>query len=339
MKLETCILFLCFAFPWTSPSKQLESPQHYAVTRSHSFPGTGSWGFVAVDAKARRVYVPHGSQLLVIDADSEKLVAKIDDLPRVKGIALAEDLKRGFTSNEGNNTVTIFNTDTLQVIKSVEAYRPDFILYDAFTKRVFPLHDTTTVIDGKTGDHVGDLEFDGDPENAVSDGRGKLYVNIADGQYVAVVDASAIRIVKKYALAKCTNPSSLALDVIHDRLFVGCENGVHIIEASSGRLVSEVSSCLADQAAFDPATGILYEACWNGTLSVIEQTNPNEYTLVGTVETGPNARTLGFDPVTKRIFLPRADLESVKTGDPTNPTMFKSKPDSFVVLVAEPVRK
>lgn len=309
----------------------------YKVTSTYSLPGVGGWGFLAVDPQRRLIYVPHGSQVQIVNADTGKLQATLADTPRVHGIALAPDLNRAFTSNEGDGTITIFDTETLKPIKKVEAYRPDFMFYDPFSKRVFPLHDTTTVIDGVTGEHVGDLDFGGAAEQAVSDEKGRIYVTVAEGDYIAVVDPKTVKIINKYSFSEeeCPGPVSLSFDLKGDRLYTGCMNGIEVVQASTGKKLAHVYTCKSDQTAFDPNTGLLYQSCWDGTIGVIREVKPNSFAVVDALWIGESARVLGFDPVTRKVFVPTAEYQDVETGDPENPIAHKSKEGTFKLTVAQ----
>jgi DNA-binding beta-propeller fold protein YncE len=338
--IRSAVFLACLSMFWANQTakSQPTSPPHYKVTNTYSLPGVGYFGFVAVDPQTRRVYVPHGNQVQIIDADTGKLEETLPDTPTVKGIALAPDLKRAFTSNEGDGTITIFNTETFQAIKKVDAYRPDYIFFDPFSKRVFPLHDTTTVINGETGEHVADLDFGGAAEQAVSDGKGRVYVTVAEGDYVAVVDPVSVKIINKYQFTdgECPGPVSLSFDQKRDHLFVGCANGIHVIQASTGHTIGHVYTCKSDQTAVDPSTGSMYEACWDGTISVIDEVESNHYAVVDTLWIGKTARALGFDLVTKKLFVPTVRIDEVKTDNPDRPLILTSKEGSFTVTVAEP---
>jgi hypothetical protein len=307
----------------------------YRLTHHYSIPGEGSWDYISVDSGARRVYVSHSAQLQVLDADSGRLVGQIPDTPGVHGAAIAPELKRGFTSNGQDSSVTIFDTDTLKSLKKVSVNRPDFVLYEPFTKRVFPMNEKTTVLNAKTGDAVGEVDLGGAPEAGVSDENGTVYVNLVDKNAVAVVDPQSLKVRTVYS--SCTSPHSLSYDAVNARLFVGCRDGLAVLDAKTGKVVGRSLMCSGvDGGAFDPVNKLIFESCSEGVISIIRQVSPDYYMLIDTVKTELWARTMTLDAKTKRIYLPTADFETIPTSDPQNPLQRRIKQGSFRVLVVEP---
>ena len=307
----------------------------YQVTKKFPVLGEGGWDYISIDSEARRLYVSHGTQLEVLDADTGKLVGQIADTPGVHGAAIAPEMKRGFTSNGRDKTVTIFDTKTLATIKKVQLQSgTDFILYDSFSKRVFPMSDKITVVDASTGAIAGLLELGGSPEAAVSDGKGTLYINLADKKSVAVVDPKALSVLKTYPIDYCTSPHSLSFDATNHRLFVGCREGLAILNATTGNVVGRSLMCSGvDASGWDGDNKLLFESCSEGVVSVIRQNTPDDYELIETVPTQLFAKTMAFDPKTRNIYLPTAEFETVPDPDPQKPPQRKIKPGSFTVLV------
>jgi WD40 repeat protein len=310
----------------------------YRLVQQYLIEGTGGWDYISVDGGQKRLYVSHSNQVEVLDEDSGKRVGVIPETPGVHAIAIAADLKRGFTSNGGDGSVTIFNSETLQTIKKVKANDPDFILYDAFSKRVFPMNEKVTVLDAVTGEAAGELDLGGDPESAVSDGKGTLYVNLADKGALAVVDAQALKVTKTYPIDDCVSPHSLAYDAADQRLFVGCRNStLAVVDALTGKVVAHQQTCSGvDAGGFDPDSKLIFISCSEGVITVIHEISPDYYELIDTVKTQLWARTMALDPVTKKIFLPTADIETIATPDPKKPYVRKMKLGSFRVLVVAP---
>jgi DNA-binding beta-propeller fold protein YncE len=316
-----------------------ESALHsYGVVAQYTIPGDGGWDYISIDADARRLYVSHGKQLEVVDADTGKIVGTVADTPGVHGAAIAPELKRGFTSNGGDRSVTIFDTGTLKTVRKVSVNEPDFILYDSFTKRVFPMDEKITVLDEVSGDKVGEVDLGGDPEAAASDGKGVIYVNLADKGAIAVVDAQTLKVTSTYPIDDCKSPHSMAFDPDLQRLFVGCRDGsLAVVDAKSGRIVDRSLMCSGvDAGAYDEERKLVFESCSEGVISVIKEVVPGDYEIVETIKTELLARTMAFDPKTNRIFLPKADVETVSTQDPNHPRRTRVKANSFRVLVVAP---
>ncbi|MGB9070543.1 MAG: hypothetical protein WCC21_18390 [Candidatus Acidiferrales bacterium] len=334
-----CILLGAVLCGSVAAAGAAESASHsYRVVGQYPISGDGGWDYISIDADARRLYVSHGKQLEVLDVDTGKIIGAISDTPGVHGAAIAPELTRGFTSNGGDRSVTIFDTSTLKTLRKVSVNEPDFILYDPYTKRVFPMDEQITVLDAISGDKVGEVDLGGDPEAAASDGEGTVYVNLADKGAIAVVDAKTLKVTSTYPIEDCKSPHSMSFDPDSQRLFVGCRDGsLAVVDAKSGKIVDHSLMCSGvDAGAYDDARKLIFESCSEGVISVIKEVVPGDYELVDTIKTELLARTMAFDPKTKGIFLPKADVETTPTQDPNRPYRAHVKPDSFRVLVVEP---
>jgi hypothetical protein len=310
----------------------------YHLTADFPIGGEGGWDYITVDSAAKRIYVSHGKQVEVLGEDSGKFEGVIPDTPGVHGIAVASELRRGFVSNGGDGSVTIFDLDTLKTIKKVPVNNPDFILYDPFSKKVFPISEKTTVLDAHTGERAGEVDLGGDPESAVSDGKGTAFINLADKGAIAVVDVQALTVTKTFPIDDCVSPHSLSYDANAQRLFVGCRDAtLAVVDAITGKVVAHQMTCAGvDAGGFDPDEKLIFISCNEGVISVIHEVSPDFYELVDTVKTELWARTMALDPITKKIYLPTADIEIVPNTDPKKPFVRKMKPGSFRVLVVAP---
>jgi hypothetical protein len=318
----------------SSSVAQVPGQSGYHIENTYTIPGNGYWDYIEVDGKSHRLYVAHGDEIDVLDSTSGEMIGRVKDTPGAHGVALAPELSRGFVSNGLGNSVTIFSTTDLSVTKTVKVNQPDFILYDSYSHRVFPFSKTTTVLDAWSGDPVGKVDLGGDPEAGVSDGKGTVYVNLADKSSIAVINTKTITIRNRYPLENCATPHSLLYDRITDRLFVGCQNGLEVVDASRGTVVGRSVACSnVDGAGFDPEQKLIFESCYEGVVSVIRQWSPDYYDLVDTVRTALFAKTMAFDPVSRKLFLPRGEFEIVP--DKVHLGSFKRqlKPNSFSVIV------
>src|SRR6202521_1461132 len=215
----------------------------YHIIATYKLGGDGGWDYLTLDAAARRLYISRATHVMVVDADSGKSVGDIADTPGVHGIALAPELGRGFTSNGRENTVSIFDLKTLATSSKVKVgENPDAILYDPATKRVFTFNgrsQDSTAIDAASGKVLGTIKVDGKPEFAVSDAKGEIFVNIEDKSELMALDPNKLEVKARWLLAPCEEPSGLAIDRKHRRLFSGCSNKLMaIVDADSGKLVS-----------------------------------------------------------------------------------------------------
>jgi hypothetical protein len=310
-------------------------PSGYHVIKTVPISGEGGWDYVTVDSDARRVYVSHATQVVVLDADSYAVVGSIPDTQGVHGIAVASDLGRGFTSNGRANNATIFDLKTLKTIGTVKTgTNPDAIIYDAVTKRVFTFNgrsNDTTAINAADGTVVGTLALGGKPEFAVADGKGSIYVNIEDTSELVQFDAQKLTVTHRWPQAPCKEASGLAMDLKNRRLFSGCDNKmIAVMDADSGKVVATPAIGEGvDASGYDPETLLVFSSNGEGTLTVVHQDSPDKYTIVENVPTKKSARTMGLDLKTHNVFLPAADFDAPAAGERRG----KMKPGSFVLLV------
>jgi YVTN family beta-propeller protein len=269
------------------------------------------------------------------------VVGEIPDTPGVHGIALAPEFGRGFVSNGRGNNVTIFDLKTLATTGHVAAgQNPDAIIYDPSTKRVFAMNGRSgdiTAIDAATGDVAGTIPVGGKLEFAAADGKGNLFVNVESKSEIAAIDAQKLALLARWPLAPCEEPSGLAMDVAHRRLFAGCDNKMMaVVDADTGKVMATPPIGEGvDANAFDPGTGYAFSS--NGrdaTLTVVHEDLPGKFAVIDNVPTQRGARTMTLDPKTHEVFLVTADY-----GPPPAPTAENPRPrppilpDTFVVLV------
>jgi YVTN family beta-propeller protein len=285
----------------------------YSVIKRIPIPGQGSWDYLIVDEGARRLYVSHGTQVEVLDIDSLTVVGNVPKTPGVHGIALAPELGRGFVSNGQAATVTIFELQTLKAIADAPTgQKPDAIIFDPETSRVFAFNggsNSATAIDAATGKVVGTVELGGGPEFAVADGKGFVFDNLEDESQVVKINSHDLRVEQRWPTAPCVSPSSMAMDRVNRRLFLGCRSKVMaVVDADSGKVITTLPiGDHVDATAFDPETKLIFNSNGEGTISVIHQDSPDKYSAVETVKTAPRAKTMALDPKTHRLFLSTAE--------------------------------
>jgi DNA-binding beta-propeller fold protein YncE len=304
----------------TSAAAQLPKPE-----AAIPIGGPGGWDLLTVDTLSHRLYVSHSSHVIVIGLDENKVLGEIPNTPRVHGIAIAQELNRGFTSNGGDTSVTVFDLKTDSIITNIKVsgVNPDVILYDPYSHRVFVFNGRSsdaTVIDAQSLKIVGSVPLDGKPELAVTDLNGHVYVNLEDKSMVAVIDPQTLKVVARWPLAPCEEPTGLALDRVNGRLFAaGANKLMSVMDAKSGRIIATIPIGEGvDGAAFDPATHLVFSPNGEGTITVIRQESPDKYSVAGTINTTKGARTMTLDERTHRLYLPvgsRPDSSGVAKED------------------------
>ena len=271
--------------------------------------------YVTVDSAARRVYVSHGTEIKVLDADTGALVGNITGLKQDHGVAVAAEFGRGFISDGAQGKVIIFDLKTLKVTGEAVADKDaDCVIYDSFSKRVFVMDGdphNATVIDAKSGSVVGKIELGGGPEFAVADGKGTVYINLEDKSELVAVDSTSMKIKSRWPLAPAGAPTALAMDVAHHRLFSAGRDPqkMVVVDSDSGKVIQSFAiSAGVDAAAFDPETSLIFVSTRDGIVHVYHQDSPDKYSEVETIKTEYGAKTMGLDTKTHNLFLTTADF-------------------------------
>jgi DNA-binding beta-propeller fold protein YncE len=318
----------------------------YRVSRSWPLGGSGGWDYLALEASGARLFISRSDRVDVVETVSGKPVGSIAHTSGVHGIAFAPALSRGFTSNGHSDTVTVFELDSLRLIQEVpvSGKKPDAILYEPRYNRLITANggsSNLSVLDAGTLQIAATVPLPGPPEFMAADAAGMVYVNIeTDAGKLAVVDAKSLTVKAAWPLPGCQNPTGLALDVSHHRLFSVCANQVMAVTDSlSGRQVARVViGSGPDAAVFDADLGLVFSSNGqDGTLTVIHEESPDEYRVVATVTTQVSARTMALDPATHRIFLAAAKLDPAPPATEEQPHPRTSiVPGSFTILVAQP---
>lgn len=343
--LSLCLLFVCGCllvfFRFVLFGSEKTSSVGYKVINKISIGGEGSWDYLTVDSDSRRLFISRGTRVQVVDIEKNALSGEIPDTPGVHGIALAPDLHRGFTSNGRDASVTVFDLKTLAVLNTIKGTgtNPDAILYDAVSHRVFTFNggsDDATAIDASSSKVVGTIPLGGKPEFAVADAKGRIYVNIEDKSSLLSFDSRTLKIEGRWRLAPCEEPSGLAMDRDHRRLFAGCGNKLMaVVDADTGHVVTTLPIGRGvDANIFDPSSGLAFSSNGDGTLTVVREDSPDKFTVVENVATQRGARTMALDEKTHRLYLVTAEFSPPPAPTPGNPRPRPTMvPGSFVVLV------
>lgn len=309
----------------------------YKVITKIKIGGENRWDYVAFDAQNRRLYVSHNSSVEVVDPDAGKVVGTIPQLHGVHGIAIANDLGRGFITNGSNtaNSVTIFDLKTLQKLgEPVAGKGPDAVCYEPKTKRVFAINhqgQDATAIDAKTGEVLKSFPTGPTGEFCQTDGNGTLFVNLEDPSELLEIDAAKMAVTKRLSLAPCEGPSGLAIDVKDKKLFSVCANKMMaVVDIPTFKVVATPAiGGGPDAAGFDSSLGLAFSSNGaDGTLSIVKQVN-GKWETVDTVPTERRARTMTVDEKMHRIYLLTADYPAAAPGQKGA----AAAPDSFHILV------
>ena len=335
-------VLLVLAIASAGVSAASNSP-HFKVAHRILLGGDGGWDALTVDGSTHRLFVTHGTRVQVVDVQTDKVVGEIPETPGVHGVALAHDLGRGFTSNGRDSSVTMFDLKSLAVLGKLKlnARNPDAIEYDPISKRVFAFNGgsaSATAIEAAADTVIGSVPLGGKPEFAAADGMGKIYVNLEDSSAVVAFDARTLKILHRWPLAPGEEPSGLAMDREHRRLFAGCSNEkLVVLDADDGHVVSVLPiGKSVDGVAFDAKRQLVFSSNGEGTLTVIHEDGPDKYSVVETVPTQKGGRTLALDETDGSVYVPTAEFGPPPAASADHPHPRPSVvPGTFVVLVAK----
>jgi len=315
-----CLFVLAAATVSAMPALGAD-PQYAKTAREIPVGGGSGWDYLYADPAGRRLYVTHGTKVVVIDMDTDKVVGEIVDTPGVHGFVTIPDLKKGFSSNGQENKVSIVDLDTLKTLsKVVTGNNPDAILYSSGSGEVYTFNgrsSTSSAIDAKTGTVNATIDLGGKPETAVCDpAAGQIYDNLEDKNQIAVIDIKTHKVVSDWPIAPGDSPSGLAMDHDLHRLLIGCANEkLVMMDSQSGKVVDSVTCGQGvDASAFDPGTHYGFVSCGGtGTVTVVKVT-ADKLLPVQTLTTERGARTMAVDSKTHKIYLSNAKSRTDTTS-------------------------
>ena len=307
----------------------------YKVVKTYHIASPGGWDYIAVNNN--KLYVSHGTQVNILDEKTGDSVGVILNTEGVHGIAFDKSQNKGFTSNGRLNNVTVFDLTTNAVITQIPTgANPDAIMYETFTKKIITCNGrgkNLSFIDPVSNKLVDSIDVGGKPETAVSNGMGKLFVNIEDKNEIIEVDLKRMVVESHWPIGPGEEPTGLVIDKNTNRLFAGCGNKFLVaVSAVTGKVVASMpigDGC--DGVAFDNDTKNIYTSNGEGTMSVFNEKSADKIETVATVTTKRGARTIAVDEQTHLIYLPTADLEKPDPNTPgARPRMIAG---TFQVLV------
>ena len=314
----------------------------YQVTRTVSLGAPDRWDYVVFDPASKRVYVAHGDEVTVVDGRKGDVVGHITGLPGgTHGIAVVTAAGKGYTDDGGAGEAAAFDLATFKVGKRIKAADDaDAMAFDPASGHVFVINGdagTITVIDPKSDSAVAAINGGGKLEFAVADGLGHLYVNGAGNKEVLSIDTRSNQVAARWPVPDCLSPHGLAMDTVHHRLFVSCVNSVlTVVNSDSGAVVASVPiGSGTDAAAFDPKRLLIFSSNGkDGTLSIIQEQDPQTFVALEPVKTTVSARTMSLDPQTGRLYIAAASTEALVAGEKRP----KVVPGSLKLLFLDPVR-
>jgi YVTN family beta-propeller protein len=328
----------------------------YRLIKKIPIPGEGQWDYIGIDSANRHVFVSHGPQLEILNADTYALDGKIlapgADFSKpetltgqgVRGGTAAPGLGRGFIPNARDGSVSVFDLKTLKVVSVVKVgENPDGYVYDPASHRGFTFSNRfkgAAAVDIAEPKLAGTVPLGSKPEAAAADGKGHVFVNMQEKDMVTKIDSRKLVAEESWPTAPCNQPTSMAMDTKNNRLFIGCRGKTPmlvVMDATNGKIVTTLPiGAATDAADFDIKKRLVFTSNGEGSITVIQQESKDKYRVQETVKTEPGARTMTLDQKTHKIFLITADRATppAVAGQPA-PTP-QIVPGSFRVLVVAP---
>jgi YVTN family beta-propeller protein len=339
---RTCLRLLLGLIAFCEATIVAQEP--YKFLNEIPIGGEGGWDILTIDSAASRLYLSHATKVVIVDLNKNAVVGEIADTPGVHGFMPVPELQRGFSSNGKESKSSVVDLATLKTLSKIDTgQNPDAIAYESRRGEVYIFNHTgnsATVIDAKQAKVVATIPLGGGPEFAVADkAAGRVYCNIEDKSEVAVIDTSKHEVIARWPVAPGTEPSGIALDAVHHRLFATCHNKMMaMLDTETGKVIATVPiGAGVDGCAFDDATRLAFASCGDGTTTIAKEETPEKLTVVQTLKTEPRARTIALDPQTHRIYLPSAQFQPPPSpapgASPARPTIV---PNTLKLLVYGP---
>jgi len=304
----------------------------YSFEKKIPLPGNSGYDYLSIDSINHHLFVTHGTSVNVIDLVTEQPIGSIDNMKGVHGVAVVNEMNRGFISDGKDDAVVVFDLATFKVIKTIKltGKKPDAIIYDPFSKKVLAFcgdSNNACIIDINSLAQTGTVELGGAPEFAVADGKGLVYNNLEDKSSLVVIDTKQMKVTHTYSLAPCGGPTGMALDGANQRLFTACrENkGMSVVDINSGSVIATIPiGAGVDAVAYDASNKLIFCSNGDGTTTIIRQYNPNKYSVIQTLATQQRAKTLALNKSNHKLYL---------SAPVFKPGTKETVPDSFAVLV------
>jgi YVTN family beta-propeller protein len=311
--------------------------------------GEGGWDILTIDPTANRLYLSHATKVVVVDLGKNSVVGEIADTPGVHAFVAVPALQRGFSSNGKEAKASVVDLRAFKTISKIDTGQsPDAIVYEPNHREVYVFNhagNSCTVIDAQTATVSTTIQLSGKPEFATVDlTAGRIYCNIEDKSEVAVIDTSKHEVIARWPVAPGEEPSGIALDARHHRLFAGCHNKMMVmLDTETGKVITNVPIGEGvDGCEFDESTQLAFASCGDGTTTIGKEDAPDKLTVIQVLRTQRGARTMALDSRTHRIYLPTAQFVPAPSPSPgASPARPSIVPNTLKLLVytsGEPIK-
>jgi DNA-binding beta-propeller fold protein YncE len=297
------------------PIRATAAPYH--LVKEIQVGGGGGASCMAIDEKARRLYVALETQIAILDLNQEQVIGGITNPSGVHGFAIAPSLKFGYYGGGQDGRLLMVNLRGLRTFKKIAGGRDlRTILYEPGRQQLYAFDGTSRsakAYEADDGDYLATIQLSGTPGAALSDPKaGKVYCNIEDKNEVLAINAKTLKVADHWPLAPGTTPAGMAMDASRHRLLISCANKLLVMmDSDNGRVIATAPLDEGAGAnAFDPGAGLVFSACGKGTVIIARDETPDKLAVAQTLATEPGARVLALDPATHKIYLAAAPFQA-----------------------------
>ncbi|MGZ4966942.1 MAG: YncE family protein [Chthoniobacterales bacterium] len=328
------------------PLARAEAPAPYKLVTEIPIGGEGGWDILNIDTAAHRLYLSHATKVVVVDTEKNSVVGEIDDTPGVHAFMPVPELQRGFSSNGRENKSSVVDLKTLKTISKIDVGEgPDAVAYDSKHGEVYVFNNkgkSASVINAKDAKVIATIPLGGAPEfPAVDSDAGRIYVNLEDTSEAIAIDTTKHEVVARWPLAPGEEPTGIALDAAHHRLFSTCHNHmVVMLDTESGKMLggAQIGGGV-DGCAFDDQSHLVFASCGEGVVTIVKEEPGDKLSIAQTLPTQRGARTIALDPSTHRIYLPTAEFAPAPSPSPgATPGRPSIVPNTMKLLVYGPAK-
>ncbi|PYU21216.1 MAG: YVTN family beta-propeller domain-containing protein [Acidobacteria bacterium] len=321
-----CLVLLTLG---TVGAADLPKPEYHLLKKisfSAAPGGREYYDYLTFESSTRRLYLSHGTEVKVVNADTGETVGTISNLNQTHGILILNELGKGFITDGGDDSVVLFDLATLKITGRVKTVaEPDCITYDSASNHVFVFNGHghgMTVIDPQNGAALGIVPMGGTPESAVADGKGLIFDNNQDTSEVVVIDSRSLTIKVRWPIAPAGSPTAMAMDREHRRLFISGRDPQFfvVMSADTGKIIQSFPiSAGVDANVFEPDTGLIFTSTRDGLIHIFHEDSPDMFSVAGTIKTEYGAKTMALDPKTHNIFVTTSDFGPPPPATPLKP--------------------
>jgi DNA-binding beta-propeller fold protein YncE len=309
----------------------------YAVAGHIPIPD-GGFDYSSFDPVHRRVYLSRTGAVLALEVDTKTVTGHLADVQHGHEALPLDQGAMLLVTDSGSNSAHLVDAMSGKLLADVPTgQKPDSALFDPASGLALVMNGRSgdvTLVDPATKAAVGQIAVGAALEFGVSDGAGKVFVNVEDQNRIAVIDTKALFLATHYDLKGCEGPTGMAYAADTGVLIAACANKMaKVIRASDGTdLATLAIGAGPDAVIYDAKRGLAFIPCGHdGVLEVIAVRDAGHIAIVQRLKTQAGAKSGAVDPQTGTLYLPTAHYVAAAGGGKPTAT-----PGSFEFLVVSP---